>query len=72
MRGCTSGPDPAATEIFGRRTVSLRRILTWLVVALVLVYVVKSPDHAAAFLRSAGTSLGHAVSSLASFVGSLA
>lgn len=50
---------------------NLRKVLAWVVFALVVVYVVKFPDHAAAFLRNAGTGLGDAVSSLASFVGSM-
>lgn len=52
-------------------TVNLRKVLAWVVFALVVVYVVKFPDHTAAFLRNAGTGLGDAVSSLASFVGSM-
>ena len=50
---------------------SLRRVLTWLIFALVLVYVIRTPDHAAGLLRNATLGLGHAVSSLATFVGSL-
>ena len=52
-------------------TVSLKKVLTWLVVAFVVFYVIKSPDQSAQFVRNAGRALGDAASSLASFVGSL-
>jgi hypothetical protein len=51
--------------------VSLKKAVAWLLFALVVFFVIKSPDHAAQYLRDAGTGLGNAVSSLASFVGSL-
>jgi hypothetical protein len=49
----------------------MRRIVTWLVVALVVLYVIRSPDHAAHMVRNAGGGLVDAASSLVSFVGSL-
>jgi hypothetical protein len=49
----------------------LRKILAWLAVALVVLYVIKSPDQAAQFLRTAGGGLAEAATSLASFIGSL-
>jgi hypothetical protein len=52
-------------------TVSLKKVLTWLVVAFVVFYVIKSPDHSAQLVRNAGHALGAAASSLAAFVGSL-
>lgn len=49
----------------------LKKILTWLVLAVAVLYVIRSPDSAAVFLRTTGDDLGSAVSSLASFVSSL-
>ena len=51
---------------------NLKKVLTWLVVAFVVFYVMKYPENSAAFVRSAGNALSTAASSLASFVGSLA
>ena len=50
---------------------NLKRVLTWLAVALVLLYVIQSPDHAADVVRDAGGGLVDVASSLVSFVGSL-
>ena len=50
---------------------NLRRILLWSVVAVVLLYVVQSPGHAAEVVRDAGGGLMSVASSLASFFGSL-
>jgi len=52
-------------------TVSVKKVLTWLIVAFVVFYVIKSPDHSAQLVRNAGHALGAAASSLAAFVGSL-
>jgi large-conductance mechanosensitive channel len=52
-------------------TVNLRKVITWLVVAFVIFYVIKFPENSAEFVRSAGNALGTAASSLADFVGSL-
>ena len=51
--------------------VSLKKVIVWLVVAFVVFYVIKYPDDSAAMVKSAGTALGNAASSLADFVGSL-
>jgi large-conductance mechanosensitive channel len=51
--------------------VNVKKVITWLVVAFVVFYVVKSPDDSAELVRSAGKALGTAASSLATFVGSL-
>jgi large-conductance mechanosensitive channel len=51
--------------------VSLKKVISWLVVAFVVFYVIKYPDNSAAFVKSAGQALGSAASSLADFVGSL-
>ena len=50
---------------------NLRKILTWLVVALIVIYVLRYPESSAGLLRSAGSGLAAAGSSLASFVGTL-
>ena len=50
---------------------NLKKVLTWLVVAFVLFYVIQQPQSSADIVKSAGTALGDAASSLASFVGSL-
>jgi hypothetical protein len=52
-------------------TVTLKKVLTWLVVAFVVFYVIQAPESSAEIVRSAGQALGDAASSLASFVGSL-
>jgi hypothetical protein len=51
--------------------VNVKKVVTWLVVAFVVFYVIKSPDDSAELVRSAGKALGTAASSLATFVGSL-
>ncbi|MGY1689994.1 hypothetical protein ACI79C_17435 [Geodermatophilus sp. SYSU D00697] len=50
---------------------NLKKVLTWLVVAFVVFYVIQAPESSAEIVRSAGTALGNAASSLADFVGSL-
>jgi hypothetical protein len=52
-------------------SVNLKKVLAWLVVAFVVFYVIRSPDHSAQLVRDAGHALGAAASSLAAFVGSL-
>jgi hypothetical protein len=51
--------------------VNLKKVLTWLVVAFVVFYVIQAPESSAQLVRNAGQALGDAASSLASFVGSL-
>ncbi|MGY1719592.1 MULTISPECIES: hypothetical protein [unclassified Blastococcus] len=50
---------------------NLKKVLTWVVVAFVLFYVIQAPESSAEIVRSAGEALGEAASSLAQFVGSL-
>ncbi|MGY2004691.1 hypothetical protein [Blastococcus sp. SYSU DS1024] len=50
---------------------NLKKVLTWVVVAFVLFYVIQAPESSAEIVRSAGEALGDAASSLAQFVGSL-
>jgi hypothetical protein len=52
-------------------TVNLKKIVTWLVVAFIIFYVIQAPEQSAELVRSAGQALGDAASSLAQFVGSL-
>ena len=51
---------------------SLKKVLTWLVIAFALFYVIQAPEASAQLVRSAGNALGDAAQSLAAFVGSLA
>ena len=50
---------------------SLKKVLTWLVVAFVVFYVIQAPEASAQLVSNAGHALGNAASSLSSFVGSL-
>ena len=50
---------------------NLKKVITWLVVAFVVYYVIQAPEQSAEFVKSAGETLGDAASSLADFVGSL-
>ena len=50
---------------------SLKKVISWLVVAFVVFFVIKNPDDSADLVRSAGHALGNAASQLAAFVGSL-
>jgi hypothetical protein len=52
-------------------TVNLKKVVTWLVVAFVLFFVIQAPEQSAELVRSAGQALGDAATSLAQFVGSL-
>jgi large-conductance mechanosensitive channel len=51
--------------------VNLKKIVTWLVVAFVVFYVIQAPEQSAEMVRNAGEAIGDAASSLAAFVGSL-
>jgi hypothetical protein len=50
---------------------NLKKVLTWLVIAFVLFYVIQAPEASAELVRSAGQALGNAAESFAAFVGSL-
>ena len=50
---------------------NLKKVITWLIVAFVIFYVIQAPESSAEIVRNAGEALGDAASSLASFVGSL-
>ena len=50
---------------------NLKKVVTWLVVAFVVFYIIQAPENSAEIVRSAGEALGDAADSLASFVGSL-
>ena len=68
------GPDewePARTSAPVEVAVNLKKVVTWLVVAFVVFYVIQAPEQSAELVRSAGQALGDAASSLAQFVGSL-
>jgi large-conductance mechanosensitive channel len=51
--------------------VNLKKVLTWLIVAFVIFYVIQAPESAAQVVKNAGQALGNAASSFADFVGSL-
>jgi hypothetical protein len=51
--------------------VNLKKIVTWLIVAFIVFYVIQAPEASAQIVRNAGHALGKAASSLAAFVGSL-
>ncbi len=50
---------------------NLKKVVTWLVVAFVVFYIIQAPEQSAQLVRNAGQALGDAASSLAEFVGSL-
>jgi hypothetical protein len=60
-------PDTSAPEV----AVNLKKVVTWLVVAFVVFYVIQAPEASAQLVRNAGQALGNAASSFATFVGSL-
>jgi large-conductance mechanosensitive channel len=49
----------------------LKKVLSWLIVAFVIFYIIQRPEDAAAIVHSAGSALADAATSLAAFVGSL-
>jgi hypothetical protein len=64
-------PEPARTSTPVEVAVNLKKVVTWLVVAFVLFYVIQAPEQSAQLVRNAGNALGDAASSIAQFVGSL-
>ncbi len=50
---------------------NLKKVITWLVVAFIVFYIVQAPESAAQVVKNAGQALGNAASSFADFVGSL-
>ncbi|UOY01274.1 hypothetical protein [Blastococcus sp. PRF04-17] len=50
---------------------NLKKVVTWLVVAFVVFYVIQAPEQSAQLVRNAGQALGDAASSLAAFVENL-
>jgi hypothetical protein len=51
--------------------VSLKKVVTWLVVAFVVWFVIQAPEQSAQMVKNAGEALGNAATSFAQFVGSL-
>jgi large-conductance mechanosensitive channel len=62
-RACPHAPVEVA--------VNLKKVVTWLIVAFVVFYVIQAPEQSAVLVRNAGHALGGAASSLANFVKSL-
>ena len=52
-------------------TVSLKKVLTWLAVAVLVLYLVNFPEQAAGLVRTAGSALVTTGEALVSFVTSL-
>ncbi len=50
---------------------NLKKVLTWIVVAFVVWYVIQDPEGSAQMVRNAGNALGDAATSLSDFVGEL-
>ena len=50
---------------------NLKKVVTWLVVAFIVFYVIQAPEQSAQMVKNAGQALGNAASSFADFVGSL-
>ena len=48
-----------------------KKAITWLLVAFVIFYLIQAPDQSAQLVRNAGTALGSATSSLATFIDGL-
>jgi hypothetical protein len=63
--------EPARTSTPMEVAVNLKKVVTWLVVAFVVFYVIQAPEQSAQLVRNAGDALGDAASSFAQFVGSL-
>jgi hypothetical protein len=49
----------------------LKKVVTWLVVAFVIFYIIQQPEDAANIVRSMGAALSNAAASMTAFVGSL-
>ena len=50
---------------------NLKKVLTWVIVAFVVFYVIQAPEKSADIVKSAGQTLGEAANSLGDFVSSL-
>lgn len=64
-------PVPSARHALAEVVVTLKKVLTWLVVAFVIFYIIQAPESSAEIVRTVGEALGDAASSFAAFVGSL-
>ena len=49
----------------------VKKILTWLVIAFAVFYVIQAPEASAALVRQAGSALGDAAQSISQFMRSL-
>jgi hypothetical protein len=64
-------PEPARTSTPVEVAVNLKKVVTWLVVAFVVWYVIQAPEQSAQIVKNIGEALGNAATSFANFVGSL-
>ena len=69
--GARNAPGSGLDVVHAEGTMSVKKVLTWLVIAFALFYVIQAPEASAQLVRSAGNALGDAAQSLAAFVGSL-
>jgi hypothetical protein len=49
-------------------TMSWKKVITWLLAAFVIFYMIQAPEQSAQLVRNAGEALGGAAASLAAFV----
>jgi large-conductance mechanosensitive channel len=59
------------TSTLLEEAVNLKKVITWLVVAFVVFYVIQAPESSAQFVRNAANAVGDAATSLAQFVSNL-
>jgi hypothetical protein len=64
-------PDSPARAAGTAVMLSWKKVITWLLVAFAIFYLVQSPERSAELVKGAGQVLGSAASSLAAFVGGL-
>ena len=50
---------------------NLKKVLTWVIIAFLVFYVIQAPEKSAEIVKSAGETLGDAASSLGEFLSSL-
>jgi large-conductance mechanosensitive channel len=69
--GHAGGARPSVPCAPAEVAVNLKKVITWLIVAFVVFYVIQAPERSAEIVKSAGETLGDAAASLADFFESL-